>query len=421
MKTLFKFNACLLFIVVLTFLASSGCQKDEHVYDDRLIQQELQQLADETLIAYKEKVPDYPGGIALKVLFKDREYFVSSGMGQNISDKIHFRAASNTKTFTSAAILLLYQQRKLDVFGKITDTIPGTNITYIPDTPEYDIPFKENITILDLLHHRAGVFDISNAEVPDTVKGDLPYIGENYLGYIMKSEPNHTFTFDELLNVVSKTGIFLFEPGTSYHYTNTGYSILGKIIERVSKKSYQRFLMEDVISPMGLTSTTMPVSGTDQSIPEPFARGYLYDGKTNKDVTLSNISANVAEGNLITTPYELSHFLRRLLSGQGVLTHNTVNSIMMNWFPTSNLSSGGYGCGLTYSINLGFGHNGAHEGYLSQMAFDPSTGFTVVVFTNTWDVSDGMSSIGDQMYNILITACYGAKNIVTYGEDIEFP
>jgi len=406
-------------IIGLLLMLISSCKKDEIITntvntvtpDQNGIQYKLQHLVDSTFDAYKEKYPDYPGGLAMKVISKQRTFFVSAGMGDNITDGIHFRAASNTKTFTSTAILLLYQQGKLNINQKITGTIPGTNETYLPNTPDYDIPNKSSITILQLLLHRAGIFDISNDPIPDTVSALVPYKGLNYIGYIQGSDPSHTFTFDELVGVVATCRVFYFQPGTSYHYSNTGYTILGKIIERVSQKSYQQFLMEDVILPMGLMNTSMPVLGTDQQIPAPFAPGYILYADTVVNVTLSNISANVAEGTLITTPYDLSFFLRKLLSGQGVLNPTIVNTVMMNYIPTNNSTAGGYGCGLSYTNNLGYGHSGAHEGYLSQMAYDPQSDFTVVVFTNCWNYKGDMTTLIEQFTDLLQNNCYKAKVI----------
>jgi len=86
--------------------------------------------------------------------------------------------------------------------------------------------------------------------------------------------------------------------------------------------------------------------------------------------------------------------------------------VMMNCLSTGGINAGGYGCGLFYLNNLGYGHNGAHVGYLSQMAYDPQTDFTVVVFTNCWNVKDGMSTMIDQLTNLLENNCYKAKQIV---------
>ncbi len=66
----------------------------------------------------------------------------------------------------------------------------------------------------------------------------------------------------------------------------------------------------------------------------------------------------------------------------------------------------GYGCGIENIFNLGFGHSGAHAGYLSRMATDPQTDFTVVAFTNAWDYSNGLTSMKEQLYNLVDEACY---------------
>lgn len=407
---LLKFSIVLLAISILL----SGCvEENTDLLRHQQLQADLQQMLDSALLQYKEKVPEYPGGIALNVLYGEESFFVSSGMGTSVTNQIHFRAASCTKTFTATAILLLHQQGKLNINDHITDNITGTSDPYIRDIQDYNIPHKESITILDLLRHRAGIFDVSNDLIPDTISADLPYKGSSYIDYIMASEPLHTFTFDELVKVVADTRLSYFTPGNAYHYSNTGYSILGKIIERVSKRSYQNFLMENIIIPMGMTNSTMPVSGDDREIPPPYASGYVLFDNQQYDVTQSNISANVAEGNLITTPGDLSRFLAKLLSGQGVLNYHTVNTLMMNYLPTGNNGAGGYGCGLSYTNHLGYGHNGAHEGYLSIMAYDPVTDFSVVAFTNTWDLNYGMNSLVDQLINLLENSCYKSKVMVS--------
>lgn len=401
-------------IFILTcglIILAGSCNKSDTVIITDSMQNSLQLLLDNTLASYKSKYPNYPGGLAMEVITDKGTWFVSAGMG-NVTNQVHFRAASNTKTLTSTAILLLYQQGKLDIHKRIIDTIPGTQMPYIPDAPEYDIPYKSSITILQLLHHRAGVFDVTNNNIPDTVSAPVPYKGKNYLEYVISFDSTHTFTFDELVNVNAVCRLYNFVPGASYHYSNTGYSLLGKIIERVSGKSYQQFMIEDVMAPIGMTHSSMPVLGTERTIPSPFATGYeaLPSGEI-LNVTISNMSGNVAEGNLITTPDDLGHFLRKLLSGQGVLNPHTVNAVMMKCLPTSETTTNAYGCGLTYTNNLGYGHNGAHEGYLSQMVYDPGSGFTAMIFTNAWNTVNGMTTIGEQL-TLLENTCYLAKEIV---------
>jgi D-alanyl-D-alanine carboxypeptidase len=390
-----------------------ACSDDDNVVNSqRDLQDKIETLVKEQFNTYKLKYLSYPGGLAIKVLHGEDSYFATTGI-PNATENIHFRTASITKVFTSTAILLLHQQGKLNVFSLITDKIPGTDEPYVPDTPEYNIPFKSSITILDLLRHRAGVFDVTNFAIPDTISGNYPYKGSSYLEYISQSDKQHTFTFDELISINAKHGLYFFIPTKGYHYSNTGYSILGKIIERVSKKTYQTFVLENVLTPLGMTNSSMPVLGNDQIIPNQFAQGFIYSNNGIQDVTLSNVSGNVAEGNLITTPKDLAYASRKLLSGQGILNTNTVNSIMMNCIPVSDASNGSYGCGLTFTNNLGYGHNGAHEGYLSYMVYDPINDITIAMFTNTWNLKDDMNTMKEQVYDLLEGTAYKIKSIIT--------
>jgi D-alanyl-D-alanine carboxypeptidase len=226
----------------------------------------------------------------------------------------------------------------------------------------------------------------------------------------MKSEPAHTFTFDELVGAVANCKLSYCSPGATHHYSNTGYSILGKIIERISGKSYSQFVTERILVPMGLTNSSLPFSGNDQLIPAPFVKGYYYTPDV-LECTQSNLSANVAEGTLITTPENLARYLRHLVRGEGVLTSYWINNVMLN-APKTPSDAGTYACGMYYTQNLGYGHNGAHEGYLSRMVTDPEADITMVVFTNAWNVSGEMDTIVEQLYQMLEETCYKAKYIV---------
>lgn len=251
---------------------------------------------------------------------------------------------------------------------------------------------------------------MTNERIPDSIHA--PYHGEHYLEYILKKDPAHTFSFDELISINSATGLAYFKPGTGYHYSNTGYAILGKIIERVSGESYQNFIIKHIIKPMRLHHTSMPTSGKDQMMPKPFAKGYEIRNRQIQDVTQSNISGNVAEGNLITTPSDLAVFLRTLLRGEGPLSNQTVHSVLMKYAPRSANDPGGYACGLAYSKELSYEHSGAHEGFLSVMCYDPENDLTIVTFTNTWNLNGGMNTMFDQISTLLEKIAYQTKKIM---------
>ena len=399
--------------IVYIFLASFAilsCTKKGTDYTpatNTQIQNSLQSMADKMVTEYRSEFPGFPGGLALKVSSKAGSYFVSSGFSEAITDQSHFRISSLTKVFTSTSILLLAQEGKLNLDAKLSDTIPGTSMTYVPMDANYNIPFRNQITIRLLLQHNAGVFDVSNALIPDTITVPVPYKGRWYIGYVQDQEPNHTFTFDELVGVVSTCRLYLCPPGEGHHYSNTGYSILGKIIERVSGMSYPRFITENIFKPMGLNSSFAPYRGDDQLIPVPFVRGYKYSPAV-VECTESNISANVAEGNLISNAADLSRFMRSLIRGDGVLSPVWVNGFMLV-IPKTSFENLNYALGITYAQNLGWGHTGAHEGFYTRMVTDPVNDITVVAFVNSWNEVPGAEL---PLIIKLEDACYKARYIV---------
>jgi len=404
-KYFIPFVCILLFSLVL--LSCTKKSTDHEPSANTRIQSSLQTMVDKIVTDYKSEFPGFPGGLAVKVTSKKGSYFVSSGFTGAINDQYHFRIASLTKVFTSTAVILLAQQGKLNLDAKITDTIPGTNMTYIPQDANYNIPYKDQITIRLLLEHNAGVFDVSNALVPDTVSAPVPYKGQWYIGYMENLDPNHTFTFDELVGVVSTCRLFLFPPGQGHHYSNTGYSILGKIIERVSGLSYPQFIAQNIFEPMGLNNSFAPYRGDDQLIPPPFIRGFRYSPAV-VECTESNISANVGEGNLISNADDLSRFIRSLVRGEGVLSPVWVNDYMLV-IPKASFDVLNYALGITYAQNLGWGHTGSHEGYYTRMVSDPVNDITVVAFVNSWNEVPGAEI---PLIVKLEEACYYARNIV---------
>mgnify|MGYP000951971718 CR=1 FL=1 len=126
-------NSLLLLVVFILALVLNACKTEEKtiISPPREFQSDLQKLLDDEMATIKAQNPNLPGGLALLVLTPDAQVFVSSGMPSATKD-IHFRAASNTKTLTAAAILLLHERGQLKVTDKIIDNIPGTTTPTSP-------------------------------------------------------------------------------------------------------------------------------------------------------------------------------------------------------------------------------------------------------------------------------------------------
>lgn len=398
-------------LLMVIFMALYGCKKNNDIEDSGSdIQLELQNLVDKKWDEFVNGRNGIPGGFALKLLTPNGDYFVTSGDMDNITDETHFRAASVTKTFTAAAIVLLHQQQRLNIYNTVTDHIPGTTESYLPETPEFNIPFKNEITIQQLLQHRSGVYDIINQNIPDSV--NQPYAGMRYVDYVEEylGEPYHTFTITEMANVVSVNQLYNNKPGDSFHYSNTGMSLLALIVERVSGSRFDEFIKDNFLSPLGLNNTSMPHMGNDISIPTPFAEGYAYiDGETIV-VTEENVSMSIGEGNLITTPNDLSNWISKLYSGDAGIDYKFVRFLMMDCLPTYELHQY-YGLGTTFTPDLGFGHNGGKLGYFTSTRFDPDSQITYVIYTNVWDFDAFEFDVFTQLTNLYGVA-YAAKSVV---------
>ena len=344
--------------------------------------------------------PSWEGEVYIYLITPKGNYFSSSNPENGNKSNVHFRGASCTKMFTAAAIMLLNQQGKLNIDDKITDLIPGSTEPYIPNTADYNIPNKDKITIKMVLGHRAGIWDVSNSAIPATA--DAAYKGQSYLSYVESKDPTHTFTFDELVGVVASNHLSYFAPDTSYHYSDTGYSLLGKIIERISGKRYGQFIAENLTIPNGLLQTSFPDLGTDNTIPAPFVQGYSYYKGKAYDSTQDNMTPHVAEGNVITTLSDLGNWTRKLFRGEAGPNAATVAMMEEG-------TDKAYGLGLSYVKGLGFGHDGGHAGYATVAKYDPKQDVTVII-------SAGAISFDDifNYYGFLHDMGREAKTILGY-------
>ena len=172
---------------------------------------------------------DTPGpGVAVAVV-KDGTLLHCHGYGeanleweQAIAPDTVFSLASLTKPFTAQAILLLEKQGKLRIDAPIA--------TYLPDYPLRG----QDITLAHLLTHTSGVKNYFALE-----------------GVFERGLSKFDWPLDELISLFQEVPLD-FEPGTQYRYSNSGYCLLGKIIETVSGMSYETFIRTAIFQPLGM-------------------------------------------------------------------------------------------------------------------------------------------------------------------------
>lgn len=296
-------------------------------------------------------------------------YFATTGLINN--ENTHFRGASITKPFTAASIMLLNQRHLLN----IDDTIDR----YLPNTPIYAIPYKESITIRQLLEHRAGVFDLENQPLRD---------GTFYIEDILSRDKLHQFTLEELIGVLAIGNYSNSPPSMGFSYSNTGYSILGKIIEYVSGLRYDQFVNNNFLLPNNLKETTFPWRGDDQILPSPSLIGHLWINGSFITVDEFNLSGRVAEGNLVTTLANIGEWFLRLFGNKTLLSSVSVLEMIKTKSIGSDTAQ--YGLGIIFFPTIGYGHTGIIDGFQTFAFYDPDDHSVLILSataTNPFDAS----------------------------------
>lgn len=152
-----------------------------------------------------------------------------------------FRIASISKPITAAAILLLVKQKKISLDDVLSDFLAGSSAEKLH-------PQLEKITVRQLLQHRAGwdrekSFDpmFKTVMISRELNRKLPANQADIIEYMLKRPPD-------------------FEPGSQYAYSNFGYCLLGRIIERASKQPYDKYVQKEIFTPLRIKSPTLAQS-----------------------------------------------------------------------------------------------------------------------------------------------------------------
>ncbi|MDF3554535.1 serine hydrolase domain-containing protein [Bacillus cereus] len=247
-----------------------------------------------------------------------------------------FRIGSVTKTFIATVLLQLAGENRLNLDDSIEKWLPG-----VVQGNGYD---GNQITIRQILNHTSGIAEYLKSKDYDIM------------------DTKKLYTAEELV----KMGISLppdFAPGKGWSYSNTGYVLLGILIEKVTGNSYAEEVENRIIEPLDLSNTFLP--GNSSVIPgTKHARGYFQlDGASElKDVTYINPGSS--DGDMISTADDLNKFFSYLLGGK-LLKEQQLKQ-MLTTVPT-NREGTGYGLGI-YETKLPngvsvWGHRGVVPGF----------------------------------------------------------
>ena len=269
-----------------------------------------------------------------------------------------FQIGSITKSFAAVAVMLLVEEGKI----KLDDPIAA----YLGPVPASWTP----ITVRHLLNHTSGM-----QEDPDLA--GMRHLRDRF--------PDSDAQFLELV----KTIPLLRAPGEAFSYSNTGFNILGVIIEKASGKRYGQFLQERVFSPLNMDSTR--VMHRDDSLAT-MATGYIRTGGAIQPDTADKPSRHYlsrAASGIESTALDLAKFDAALHDGvlpsQASRTDMWANSAVVDPATAPGGSSVYYGLGWWLSTVDGYRkvyHSGGMPAYISDFIRYPREGISVIVLTN---------------------------------------
>jgi CubicO group peptidase (beta-lactamase class C family) len=259
------------------------------------------------------------------------------------TDLTRFHIGSLTKQFTAAAILLLAERSKLRLDDPITK--------YVDNPPAN----WKSITLLHLLTHSSGIVSITDlpADQAATARGGMP----QEIVARFRNQP------------------LLFQPGTNARYSNSGFILLGMVIEKVSGESYATFLQKNIFDPLGMHDTGVD-NGAD--IIQSLATGYrLQNGKPLR-AEFVDMRVPFAAGDLYSTTHDLARWEQALFGGR-VLRPDSLKKMLTP-------GQGGFGLGVVVDESHGervISHTGGIQGFIADLRYYPERRITVVVLSNT--------------------------------------
>lgn len=285
-----------------------------------------------------------------KIVYEQTRGLADIGRRIPITPATVFRMGSITKQFAAATVLQLASEGRI----KLNDPIS----TYLPDYPN-----GRSITVAELLNHTSGIQDYT--EIPN---------------WMVEANTNRPYTTQQLIAVFRDSPV-RFQPGEKWEYDNSGYILVGALIEAVTHKPWYIAVQERITQPLGLATIRY---GKDEPSIAAMATGYTKDKKGVAPSMKIDMSVPGAAGSLVGTPRDLARWADALHHGKVLNAGYYVRMIA----PT-NLNDGStvpYAFGLENGVLRGhatIGHGGGIFGFTTDSLYVPDQDLFVAIFTNS--------------------------------------
>lgn len=279
-----------------------------------------------------------------------------------------FRIASTSKQFTAACILLLVEQGKLS----LQDSLSGI----FPDFPDY----ANSITIQQLLNHTSGIRDYLQ------------------IAYLRGLGDDAYYQDDQIMEWLVNQTDLNFQPGEEHLYSNSGYWLLGQIVNKVAEKSMAEFAQEAIFKPLKMNSTHFHNDHTE--IVKNRATGYYPKREGGYQIYRTTLDM-IGDGGIFTTINDIKKWDDSFYESD-VLSRNFWNMMTARGI-LNNGDTIDYASGLDIGEYKGLKtirHGGAFVGFRAEILRFPDEKMSIVVFANRGDANPSRKA--NEIANILL-------------------
>lgn len=286
-----------------------------------------------------------------KVVFSKGYGLSNLELSTPATETTSFAIFSITKTFTAVAVMMLVEEGKISIDKSITDYLKVLPASW------------SKVTIRHLLTHTSGLPELCDAAAQPCDRAD-DYTQSQVIGFVRESP-------------------FLFGPGTRWEYSNTGFFVLGMLIEKVSGKTYGDFLTARIFTPLGMDRTRMEDYST--VIPNR-ASGYTWKNGAYHNALRVSPTLMFSLAGIVSTVTDLAKYDAALYS-EKLLRQSTLKEmwtkVVLNDGTTADQ---GLGFGMTpYKGHRRVGHSGGHAGFATTITRLIDDKVSVVILSNADD------------------------------------
>lgn len=292
-----------------------------------------------------------------------------------VHERTVFRIGSVTKQFTAATILLLAERGALSVDDPVSKYF-------------HNFPGGAGVTLRHLLNHTSGIHN---------------YTAD---GFFRTAARQDRATSEMVSYIAGLNPLYDFKPGSAWSYSNSGYMLLGAVVEKVSGQPFDQFLNKNILEPLELRDTAM--DDLAEILPNR-ARGYEVSKESPTgfaNTSFISMSAAAAAGAMRSTPADLLKWQAALFGGKLLRPKSLAMMIEPARLSDGRLTSLGrrdkqgatppaeYGLGLTIDLQKGrrfIGHGGSINGFNAWIQSFPEERLSVVLLTNTGGAAYAMA------------------------------